>query len=228
MTQQKYLAIIPARKGSKGLPNKNILPFLGVPLFLNTYNILKSSKYEIDLYVSTDSEEIISICNEEKINFIKRPREISNDNSTTEDAIIHLLNSLKLADHDNLILAQCTSPLLNSSDVDSILDSFESKMEIIDSLFTCYEDHIPIWTRENNKLQRVNHSEEVRQPRQKSKSVFVENGAFYVFKINKFIHLKNRFCGVTDNFIMPKTKSIDIDTYEDFQLAELIKKYINV
>ena len=223
MTQKKYLAIIPARKGSKGLPNKNILPFLGVPLFLNTYNILKSSKYEIDIYVSTDSEEIISICNEEKINFIKRPSEISTDNSTTEDAIIHLLNSLKLANHDHLILAQCTSPLLNSSDVDSILNSFESKIDIIDSLFTCYEDHIPLWTREDNKLQRVNLSEKVRQPRQKSKPLFVENGAFYVFKINKFKIFKNRFCGTTENYIMSKTNSIDIDTLEDFRLAELIK-----
>ena len=122
MTQKKYLAIIPARKGSKGLPNKNILPFLGVPLFLNTYNILKSSKYEIDIYVSTDSEEIISICNEEKINFIKRPSEISTDNSTTEDAITTSIKKcLELANHEHIILAQCTSPLLTDrSDVESI------------------------------------------------------------------------------------------------------------
>lgn len=223
MIQKKYLAIIPARKGSKGLPNKNKLPFLGVPLFINTYNILKSSKYEIDIYVSTDSEEIISICKKNKINFIRRPIEISNDNSTTEDAITHLLNSLRSEDYDHLILAQCTSPLLKTSDVDKILDSFESKIDIIDSLFTCYKDHIPIWTREDNKLQRVNHREKVRQPRQQSKPIFVENGAFYVFKINKFKVFKNRFCGKTENYIMSKNNSIDIDTLEDFRLAELIK-----
>ena len=121
MTQKKYLAIIPARKGSKGLPNKNILPFLGVPLFLNTCNILNSSKYEIDIYVSTDSSEIISICKNENINYIKRPDSISNDDATTEDVITHLLKNIDLTNYENIILAQCTSPLL--TDIDNRLSN---------------------------------------------------------------------------------------------------------
>ena len=220
---KKYLAIIPARKGSKGLPNKNILPFLGIPLFLNTVKTLKLSKYEIDIYISTDSKEIISICKEEGVSFVKRPNEISNDNSTTEEAINHLLSNIQLSNYDNLILAQCTSPLLTTFDVDEILDVFENKIEEVDSIFTCYEDHFPIWNIENNKLSRINHLEEVRQPRQKSKSIFIENGAFYVFKIQHYLKKQSRFCGNTDKFIMSKYKSIDIDNVNDFNIAEYIK-----
>ena len=223
MTQKKYLAIIPARKGSKGLPNKNILPFLGVPLFLNTYNILNSSKYEIDIYVSTDSSEIISICKNENINYIKRPDSISNDDATTEDAITHLLRNVDLLIYENIILAQCTSPLLTEIDVNNILDSFESKINLVDSLFTCYEDHFPIWNIQNNVLRRLNSQEKIRQPRQKSKSFFIENGAFYVFKIKKYLEVKSRFCGITENFIMSKYSSIDVDDLNDFKIAELIK-----
>lgn len=221
--KNKYLAIIPARKGSKGLPNKNILPFNGMPLFLNTCNILQSSKYEIDIYVSTDSEEIISICKEKGVNFVKRPDEISNDSSTTEEAIDHLLTSVQISKYHNVILAQCTSPLLTPFDVDEILDVFETKTDKVDSMFTCYEDHFPIWNTINNKLSRINHLEKVRQPRQKSEPIFIENGAFYVFKINKYLETKNRFCGTTDIYIMSKYKSIDIDNLSDFKIAEYIK-----
>ena len=228
MIQKKYLAIIPARKGSKGLPNKNILPFSGVPLFLNTYNILNSSKYEIDIYVSTDSDEIISICNEEKINYVRRPPEISNDNSTTEEAISHLLSKFKSGSYDFLILAQCTSPLLEVTDVNSVIQYFESKENEIDSIFTCYECHIPFWEINNdNKLVRVSNLEKVRQPRQKSKPLFIENGALYLFKINSYVKSGTRFCGITDKFIMSKTNSIDIDDSDDFQLADLIKNNLN-
>jgi CMP-N,N'-diacetyllegionaminic acid synthase len=225
--KNRYLAIIPARKGSKGLPNKNILPFNGIPLFLNTCNVLHLSKHEIDIFVSTDSEEIISLCKDNEVSFVKRPDEISADNSTTEDAINHLLSSVKLSEYDNIILAQCTSPLLTPSDVDAIIDEFESKTSQIDSLFTCYEDHFPIWNNEDNKLVRINHLEKIRQPRQKSESIFIENGALYVFKIKNYLETKSRFCGITDKYILSKYKSIDIDNLNDFKIAEYIKNNID-
>jgi CMP-N-acetylneuraminic acid synthetase len=220
----KYLAIIPARKGSKGLPNKNLMPFVGRPLFQNTYDILMSSKYNIDIYVSTDSEEIISICKENNLNFIRRPDNLSNDNSTTEDAISHLLSNVELSMYDTFILAQCTSPLILSSDVNEVLSVFESKSKVIDSLFTCYEDHFPIWINKENNLSRVNHLEQVRQPRQKTNPLLIENGALYVFKIKEYLKLKSRFCGNIEKFVMPKYRSIDIDNLSDFRIAEFVKK----
>ncbi|CAN0560413.1 unnamed protein product, partial [Laminaria digitata] len=141
----------------------------------------------------------------------------------TEEAIDHLLKNIELSRYDNIILAQCTSPLLTSSDVNEILDSFETKIEYVDSIFTCYEDHFPIWNLENDKLFRLNHLEKVRQPRQKSKSIFIENGALYVFKIKKYLKSKSRFCGNIDKHTMSKYKSIDIDNLYDFQIAEYIK-----
>lgn len=219
----KYLAIIPARKGSKGLPNKNILPFLGTPLFLNTFNTLNESKHDIDIYVSTDSNDIISICKEEKVNFVKRPLEISNDDSTTEEAINHLLSSVQFSNYKCIILAQCTSPLLKTSNVDEFIDIFEKKNNKIDSMFTCYEDHFPIWNCVDKNLSRINHLEKIRQPRQKTPSIFIENGALYVFNIKKYLISESRFCGNVDKYIMSKYQSIDIDNLSDFKLAEYIK-----
>ena len=85
-------ALIPARGGSKGVPNKNMATLNGKPLIFYTINeILKILNPE-DIYLSSDSDEILNYGNSFKINLIKRPDEISQDKSTSGDVINHFIN----------------------------------------------------------------------------------------------------------------------------------------
>ena len=87
----KIIAIIPARGGSKGIPKKNIINFLGKPLIEFSIENLKKSKYSIDTYVSSDCDEILEIVQECGAKLIKRPNDLSSDAATSESAVYDVL-----------------------------------------------------------------------------------------------------------------------------------------
>ena len=88
----KTFGIILARGGSKGIKNKNLINFCGKPLIVWTIDQLKKCKYINEIFVSSDSLEILNLASTKNVSTIIRPVEISDDNSSSEDAWSHALD----------------------------------------------------------------------------------------------------------------------------------------
>ncbi len=109
----KYTIVIPARGGSKRLPHKNILPLAGIPLIVHSINYAKSEMPDVEIFVSTDDNEIRDISKLNGCTVIDRPQELSGDFVTTAETLKHVSDSIinQNVDYDYMILLQCTNPL---------------------------------------------------------------------------------------------------------------------
>ena len=134
------LCLIPARSGSRGLKNKNIKPFNGVPLLLYPYKIAKNSNLIKDIAISTDSKKYLNYFKDKKIFKILRPKKISQSNSKIYDVIIHALSKLKKK-YKYLVLLEPTSPLTSSKEVDRAIKILKSKTKNINSVVSVVSNH---------------------------------------------------------------------------------------
>ena len=119
----KILSIIPARSGSKGIKNKNMIKFLGQPLIKRTIDLSKKLPYTTT-FVSTDSIKILRYAKKNNVKFdYLRPKKLSKDNSNIIDAISHALEWFlnKNIYFDYLLLLQPTSPLRDLSEIKKII-----------------------------------------------------------------------------------------------------------
>ena len=220
----KNLAIIPARSGSKGLKDKNIKNLNGIPLISYSIKCALESKIFDEVMVSTDSEEYASIAKKYGANvpFLRAPK-TSGDNASSWDVVIEVLEKYRKIGifFETVCLLQPTSPLRLSTDIIGGYNLLTSKCG--DSVTSvCEVDHSPLWTMnlpEDLSLNEFNKMCDNR-PRQKLGTFYRLNGAIYIRKIEYSdlgIEIKN------DNdyaLIMDRNRSVDIDTGDDFELAE--------
>jgi len=226
-----FLAIIPARSGSKRLPNKNILPLAGKPLIQWTIEHAIKSEYLDRIVLTTDSEEImkLAINLNLKIDIIKRPSELATDTTKMTDVIMHTLNNIDKS-YDYIVLLQPTSPLRKKKHIDeAIVKIVNLNADAIISV--CEVDHSPLWCNTLPPDQSMENfiSEEVINKRSQDLPKYYRiNGAIYICKTEifrkygTFFIKKNIFA-----YIMDKHSSIDIDDEFDFILAECILRYRN-
>ena len=221
-----FLAIIPARGGSKRLPRKNLLDLCGKPLIAWSIEAALKSKYISKVIVSSDEEEILNIAKEYKADFIKRPDELASDTATTFDAIEHTIKSLEK--YDYIVLLQPTSPLRNEKHIDEAIELLElKKADAIISV--CETDHSPLWCNIlNEDLSMTNFlSKELLNKRSQDLPLFYRlNGAIYICETQKLLRNKSFF--IKENifaYIMDKKTSVDIDDDIDFLVA---KELINL
>ena len=208
----KTVALILARGGSKGIPNKNIINLKDKPLISYSINAANQSNCD-ETWVSTDSNEIKKIAKSYGANVIDRPKELSGDYSKSEEALDHFSDNI---DYDILIFIQPTSPLLNAHDINHGLESIKSNQ--YDSVFSVYKEHwIPRWTQ---KIVPVNWDIDDRPMRQEKESQFVENGAFYITTKEQFSQSKRRYGGRIGIVEMPNYRSFQIDSMDDLKLIE--------
>ena len=225
----KNLAIIPIRSGSKRIKDKNIKLFNLEPLVHTSVKVALSSKLFDKIVISSDSDNYLKLVNNKfsknrKIHCIKRPKNISQNLSSTELTINHVLN--KIENFENIFLIQATSPLLQKSDLINGFKKFNK--DELDSLFSCYMTKSFIWSIENNNLKSENYNYKKRPMSQKFKNKqIIENGAFYIFNYKKYLKFKNRLFGKIGFYEMNKYFSVDIDNEKDFKLAEYISKNKN-
>ena len=115
-----FLAIIPARGGSKRLPRKNVLDLCGKPLIAYSIEAGLKSKYISKVIVTSDDEEILSISKKYGSGIIVRPEELSSDAATTFDAVKHTIDNVEKFDY--VVLVQPTSPLRSEKHLDEAIE----------------------------------------------------------------------------------------------------------
>ena len=216
------VAIIPARGGSRGIPRKNIINVAGKPLISYMIEAAKSSKYISKILVSTDDDEIASVAKTCNVDVIMRPSELSKDDSPSELALLHAIDQLKKTDQKNpdiLVFLQCTSPLINSEDIDNTITKLLS--EEADTSFTVTPSHYFLWTENTNgEAIAINHDKNIRKRRQDCELQYIETGSVYAMRCAGFQKYKHRFFGKTVITIIPPERVLDIDEPSDIPRAE--------
>lgn len=222
-TNKTFLAIIPARGGSKRLPRKNVLGLCGKPLIVHTIEAALKSEYINKVIVSSDDEEILNISSNFGADIIKRPVELASDTATTFDAIKHTIENVEK--YDYIVLLQPTSPLRNAKHIDEAIELLEIKnADAVVSV--CEMDHSPLWsnTLPNDGNMRGFLREEILNKRSQDLEKYYRlNGAIYICKTEKLIENKSFF--LKENifaYIMNRENSVDIDEKLDFIIAKNI------
>ena len=230
----KILTIIPARSGSKGVPNKNIKKFRDKPLLAWSIEQAKQTEYykNMKIIVSTDSEKYKEIALKwgAEVPFL-RPKEISQDLSTDYEFINHAINWLKINQNyipDIILHLRPTQPHRKIEDINKCLKIFIENINDFDSLRTVIpfeKSPYKMYVINENKLEPLfNQVNSIKEPfnqcRQKLPQTYLHNGYIDIYKTSV---IKN---GILSGekiypYIMSKNDTIDIDTEEDWKKAEL-------
>ena len=226
MKKSKVLAIIPARAGSKGIKDKNIIDLSGKPLIAHSIEAGLKSKYINKVVVSTDGEKIAKIAKDygAEVPFL-RPKNLATDTAKTIDCVIHCIEELKKngEEYDYVVLLQPTQPLRQPWHIDEAFELIVKRNE--DSLVSIskVKDH-PVLMRTIDKngyaINLLEGSSTKR--RQEFPDFYKVNGAIYINKINDNL---NNDTSLNDNklvYIMDEKYDVDIDEMLDLQIARLI------
>lgn len=219
-----YIAIIPARSGSKRLKNKNLLRLKKKSLFDHTLTAAKKCKKIDKIIVTTNIKKLLKK-NSKKIFYIKRPSYLCKDKSNTESAMKHALNKYSKFNKkkiDNIILLQPTSPLRSVKDINSAIKLFEKKK--YDSLFSGFLKKYLIWSEKRKKIVPINFSLKIRKRGQNIKKLIIENGAIFIFKYNKFRKFNKRLFDKIGVYLMSQKNSLEIDEKFDYEVSKLYLK----
>lgn len=213
----RIIGFIPARKGSKGLKNKNILPLNGRPLISYTIQAAKESKLD-DIYVSSNIDEVETLCNELKVKYTRRPEHLADDNSTMHETIIDFINNIEIK-FDAIMILQPTSPLRNSHDINTSIENFKRHNS------DCLVSVCKIPHNFSIEKQMVYQNGYLKgglnlSNKQSIKESYARNGAIYIIKKNKiYDYLVG---GKILMYEMPYFKSIDIESQEDLDIVNLL------
>lgn len=223
--EKTFLAIIPARGGSKGIIKKNIIKVNGKPLIQYTIEKAKKSKYLDKIIVSTDNEEIANIARKcgASVPFL-RPKRLAEDESKTIDAMIHIIEQLSNKEeiYDYLVLLQPTQPLRQVFHIDEAIELMIEKK--INSLVSVSEvkEH-PILMRkitENGELDKLLCINSTIR-RQEFPQYYKVNGAVYINRIDKNLTLNTSFNDNKYPYVMDTKYDLDIDEYFDLEIFKL-------
>ena len=215
----KILAVIPARAGSKGIPNKNIRLLNGRPLISYVIETAQKSKYITDIIISTDSKEVEIIGKQMGIFVKQRSAELCQD-QVTLDAVIY--DAVKNTDCDYVVTMQPTSPTLSSASLDKAIAYCIANQ--LDTLISAINRPHLSW-REENGRKIPNYTE--RLNRQFLPANFMETGAFLISRY-ACVTEQTRIGTNVDVFELPEEEAVDIDNFEDLLYAEHILRRMKV
>ena len=182
------------------------------------YSIEESLKVTDNVYVSTDCEQVKNICkNYPHVEIIERPSELCQDNSPTNPVIRHFLDNY---DVEIFALVQPTSPLFKNAYLKKGFDKF-AQSDTIDTIISTYKTVDFYWSPRGKPL---NFDPTIKNRTQEIEEWYVENGAFYITNRETFFKNNNLIGENVDFIVMPKIDSVDIDNYEDLQIARILMR----
>lgn len=211
------ICLIPARSGSKGLPNKNMLFLDGVPMIFHTIRAAMESgcfKKE-NIYVSTDSQVYKEICETTGVQVLMRPADLATDFTTSFQLNEHFLQDF--SDEQVFVLLQVTSPLRTGKHVKEAMDLYGAG----------HADHVVSFTKVDksptlfSSLDENGFAKDIAglggsYRRQDEKTLYYPNGAIYISSKKAYLEDKTYFSEKTAAYVMTKEDSIDVDDHFDF------------
>jgi CMP-N,N'-diacetyllegionaminic acid synthase len=220
------VAFIPARGGSKGVPQKNIKLIAGKPLIAWSIEQTLASDLIDRVIVSTDCPDIASVAKKygAEVPFL-RPDSISGDKATTESAMLHCCDYLEKANElpELFLLVQATSPIRSENQFDNAINYFNKNN--YDSLLTVSPSHRFIWKNPSKPSASYDYMNRPRrQDIKEEDQEYLETGSFYITKTELLIKAKNRLVGNIGMFETPEDESYEIDSLVDFKVCEEILK----
>ena len=220
------VAIIPARAGSKGIKNKNLIDFCGKPLLAWSVIQAVESKRIDRVYVSTNGDTIAETACQYGARVIKRPEELSSDTASSETALLHALTEIENElPVDMVVFLQATSPLRTHNDIDKAIQMFLEKG--YDSMFSmCLLEDYCIWKRQENLLSSFTYDYMNRGRRQDREPLYLENGSIYIFRPEIIKRYHNRLGGQIGMYEMPFEHSYEIDSEKDIEICEFFMRKV--
>ena len=222
----RIVGLVPARGGSKGIPRKNLKLIDGKSLVSIKIAQAKASQCN-EIWVSTEDPEIASIAMQDGAKIIERPMALAEDDTSTDDMLIHAAETLKLDSSDCIILLQPTSPLLRLSSVNKCIEMLLANHKL-SSAITLRHAHPFMW--EETEFMNWNpsgHSRKVRPRRQELSPSGYETGGCYAIRVKSLYEQGVRYPEPTGAVSVNHLEAIDIDTLEDLSLASAIFGLLN-
>jgi len=224
--KKKILAIIPARSGSKGIKNKNIIKINGKPLVFYTIKNAKNSKMISDLIGSTDSRKIKKIFEKYKVEIpFLRPKKLSTDKSLIIETLIFCLKKMekiKQKKYDFIVLLQPTAPNRTKNEIDNCINKIiRTKADSLISLSPLDEPH-PLKLKKISRGVVQNYQRDAKNnfPRQSLPKLYKPSGNIYIFKrkilLNRDLKGKKQISDVINS-----KNHLNIDTKDDLILAKI-------
>lgn len=219
-----FLAVIPARGGSKRIPRKNILDLAGKPLIAWSIEAGLQSKYIDKVVVSSDDEEILKISSNYGAQTLQRPEYLASDTASSFDTIEHVIENVEQFDY--IVLLQPTSPLREAKHIDEAIELLHVKQA--DAVISvCETEHSPLWSNtlpDDSSLENFISEELTKTRSQDLPPYYRLNGAIYICDTKRLLQEKDFFFKTNIYaYVMQKQYSIDIDETLDFEIAKLIK-----
>ncbi len=220
------LAIIPARGGSKGLAGKNIRPLRGRPLLAHTVAAALNARLVDRVVVSTDDRAIAdaALAAGAEVPFLRSPH-LAGDDARAADVYLDCCDRLETAGAPRIaafVALQPTSPLRTAKDIDAACALFRSQ-DADAVVSVCPVEHPPEWLRAigpDGVLRPLFGGPECNANRQAVRQAYLPNGAIFVLRRDFLAESGTYYSERTYPYVMPRSRSVDIDTIEDFELAE--------
>lgn len=222
----KYLAIIPARGGSKGVPGKNIRAIAGKPLIAWGIGQALAAGPAVHTHVSTDDAEIADVARSHGADVpFMRPAHLAEDRTATEPVMLHSLDWYSAAGRhfDAVILLQPTSPLRHPGTLAAAIQAFE--VSGASSLLGVCENHHFFWRDPTNATALYDYQNRPRrQDIHPEDRWYRENGSVYITRADDFRRHGNRLCPPIHMHTMREEESWEIDSLADFAVVEALMK----
>ncbi len=225
----KVLGIIPARKGSKGVPNKNMKLLAGKPLLSYTMQIASQSTLLHSVIISTDSDEMMQLAKTYNISApFKRPDELATDTTPTIEVIIHALNYYEQnqTSFDAVCLLQPTYPFREMGFIDKCIEKFiATGTDTLISILPVPHQFNPHWVFfQNNEGSLVNamHNDNIITRRQQLPPAYIRDGSVYIIKTDTILQRHSLFGNKVEGILSNPELYINIDTVKDFETAQLL------
>ena len=224
MNKNLFVALIPARGGSKGLKKKNLYPVNNKPLISWTIESAISSHYLEQIFVSSDDNSILEIASKEGVNCIERPANLAEDTSSMESVIMHSIEQIDKQGigFKYLILLQPTSPLRDSKDIDLACKKFiQLKADSLISVTNVESSVLKTLVKDDNGFLRPAFDNKFpSMNRQQLPLAYKPNGAIYIINKKLFLNNPTLFQKDTAMYEMKENKSIDVDSINDIHTIE--------
>jgi len=224
----KRVAIIPARGGSKRLPRKNIIPFLGKPIIAHTIEAATNTGLFERVVVSTEDQEIAEVSSRFGAEIDVRDPKLATDSASVKEVCLDFLKTEHSLDrnYDVLCVLYATAPLRNSQDINNVVELVNPGVCDFAIAVTRYEmpPHQALRILHENRLEPM-WPELVQARSDEVGELRVDNGSTYAVSVPAFIKYQSFYGPGLCGYEMPRERSVDIDTKEDLDLVSYFAEF---